>query len=66
MATKTYTLTYQVDLEDSVEFPQTVATFWLHKVIRNPDLNLPDFVYSVTTVPKVEELKPKPTKKTGE
>ena len=64
--TKTYTLTYQVELEDSVEFPETVARFWLKKVLSNPDLELPDFVYSVTTVPDVKELKPKQTKKAGE
>lgn len=63
MATKTYTLTYKVDLEDNVEFPENVATFWLTRVLANPDLNLPDYVYSVTTVPQVQELKPKPEPK---
>ena len=64
--TKLYSVTYLVELEDSVEFPESVATFWLKKVLSNPDLELPDSVYSVTTVPEVKELKPKPTKKAGE
>lgn len=56
MATKTYSVTYLVELDESVEFPETTAGFWLRKVLENPDLNLPDHVYSVTTVPRVEDL----------
>ena len=60
MATKLYSVTYLVELEDNVEFPETVSAFWVKKVLQNPDLNLPEFVHSVMTVPRVEELtKPK-------
>lgn len=41
----------EIDTEDPYE-----AVFWLQRVIRNPELELPDHVYWVRTVPKVTDV----------
>ena len=54
--TKTYKVTYIVTMDSEVEYPETVARFWVGKVIENPKLKLPDFLGSVETIPSVEEV----------
>ena len=66
--TNTYSVTYLVRIEDGVPHPESVATFWLKKILESPDRDLPDFVESVTTVPTVTKIvtdtpKPKPNTK---
>lgn len=57
-----YTITYSVEIDPQTDNGALEADFWLRRTLANPDLDLPDHVYWVTTVPKIAEDKPKPTK----
>lgn len=62
----TYTITYDVEIDSD---NGQDAVFWLKQVIRKPNLELPDHVHSVRTVPIVTEVtvptpKPKATAST--
>lgn len=57
----TYKVTYNVTLTETPDTPPNphTAVFWLERVIRNPNLELPENVESVQTVPTVIEVKAK-------
>lgn len=57
-----YLITYSVELDPQTDNGALEADFWLCRVLANPDLDLPEHVYWVQTVPKVTEDKPKATK----
>ena len=63
--TKTYKVTYLVTMDKDVEYPKTVASFWVRKVAQNSDLDLPEFIHHVSKAPSVEEVieTPKPNTK---
>jgi cytidylate kinase len=66
--TKTYKVTYLVTMDKDVDYPVTVATFWVRKMAQNTELELPDFVHYVTKSPSVEEViteAPKPVAQTN-
>lgn len=48
-----YEITYDVEIDSEDPYE---AVFWLQRVIRNPELNLPDHVYWVRTVPQVRDV----------
>lgn len=64
-----YEIMYDVEIDS--DNPHE-AVFWLERVLRNPEINLPDHVYWVRTVPQVTEAteppkaSPKPKAKTKE
>jgi hypothetical protein len=56
----TYEVTYLVTLADTTpKQDRHTAVFWLERVIRNRDLELPEHVESVQTVPSITLQKPK-------
>lgn len=63
--TKTYKVTYLVTMDSDVDYPVTVATFWVRKIAQNNDLELPYFIHHVSKAPSVEEVieAPKPNTK---
>lgn len=48
-----YTITYDVGIDS--DNPHE-AVFWLERVLRNPEINLPDHVHWVRTVPTVTDV----------
>ena len=54
--TKTYKVTYLVTMDKDVEYPKTVASFWVRKVAQNTELELPEFIHHVSKAPSVEEV----------
>ena len=54
-----YEIVYDVEIDSDNGLD---AVFWLKQVIRKPNLELPDHVHSVRTVPLVREVKPKKAK----
>jgi hypothetical protein len=66
--TKTYKVTYLVTMDKDVEWPVTVASFWVRKVAQNNEIELPYFIHHVTKAPSVEEViteAPKPVAQTN-
>jgi hypothetical protein len=61
--TKTCTVTYLVTMDSDVEWPVTVASFWVRKIAQNNELELPYFIHHVTKSPSVEEVIEAPTPK---
>jgi len=51
--TTTFTFTYQVTVEQGVS--ASTALRWLEKILDNPDLELPEHIFSVQTLPVVKE-----------
>jgi hypothetical protein len=52
-ATTTFTFSYKVTVEKGVT--ASTAARWLQRVLQDPDLELPEHVFSVQTVPSVDE-----------
>jgi hypothetical protein len=59
-----YEITYFVEIEPQTDNGGLEASFWLTRVLNNPDITLPDHVEWVQTVPKVTEIRPKATPST--
>jgi hypothetical protein len=59
-----YQITYSVELDPQTDNGGLEASFWLTRVLRNPDVELPDHVYSVQTIPTITEIRPKATPST--
>ena len=57
-----YLITYSVELDPQTDNGALEADFWLRRTLANPDLDLPEHVYWVQTIPKVTEEKTKPSK----
>jgi hypothetical protein len=48
----TYTFTYEVETEEGIS--ATTALRWLERILANPELELPEHIISVQTMPSVE------------
>ncbi len=59
-----FEITYSVELDPQTDNGALEASFWLTRTLGNPDLDLPDHVEWVQTVPKVTEIRPKATPST--
>lgn len=59
-----FEITYSVELDPQTDNGGLEASFWLNRTLNNPDLDLPDHVEWVQTVPRVTEIRPKATPST--